>query len=79
MRLTRKFSVLKNSISPPEKMVRLHSREGSMIFAESTSNLFAVILLKYGTEKTLNCEDVYESQALDLRVNRKRFREELFE
>ena len=74
------YTLVRNSASNPEKMVRYAQLRWSTIFAENASVLLTVILQDCGIERTFETVmSVYESQALDPHVNRERFRDEWFE
>lgn len=73
----RLYNIVRNSTPHPEKMVRYTQLRWSTIFAENASDLLTVILHRAGIERTFETVmKVYESQALDPHVNRKRFRDE---
>lgn len=74
------YSLVRNSITDPEKMARYTQLRWSTIFAENASDLLTVILYICGIQRTFETiMSVYESQALDPHVNRERFRDEWFE
>jgi putative transposase len=74
------YTLVRNSASNPEKMVRYTQLRWSTIFAENASVLLTVILQDCGIERTFETVmSVYDSQALDPHVNRERFRDEWFE
>jgi len=74
------YSLVRNSITHPEKMARHTQLRWSTIFAENASDLLTVILYICGIQRTFETiMSVYESQALDPHVNRQRFRDEWFE
>jgi len=74
------YTLVRNSTSNPGKMVRYTQLRWSTIFAENASDLLTVILHDCGIERTFETVmSVYDSQALDPHVNRKRFRDEWVE
>jgi IS4 transposase len=76
----RVYNLVRNSSSNPEKMVRYTQLRWSTIFAENASDLLTIILKGSGIKRTFGTVmSVYDSQALDPHVNRKRFRDEWFE
>ncbi len=73
------YSLVKNSIPHPEKMVRYTQLRWSKIFSEKAADLLTVILHGCEIQRTFETTmSAYESQALDPHVNRERFREEWF-
>ena len=74
------YTLVRNSTPHPEKMTRYTQLRWSTIFAENASDLLTVILHRAGIERTFDTVmSVYESQALDPHVNRKKFRDDWFE
>ena len=74
------YSLVKNSTSYPKKMARYTQLRWSKIFAQKAADLLTVILHRCGIQRTFETTmSVYQNQALDPHVNRKRFREEWFE
>ena len=76
----RNYSLVRNSITQPEKMARYTQLRWSTIFTENASDLLTVILHICGIQRIFETiMSVFESQALDPHVNRERFRDEWFE
>jgi len=74
------YSLVRNSITQPEKMARYTQLRWSTIFTENASDLLTVILHICGIQRIFETiMSVFESQALDPHVNRERFRDEWFE
>lgn len=74
------YSLVRNSITHPEKMARYTQLRWSTIFTENASDLLTVILHICGIQRIFETiMSVFESQALDPHVNRERFRDEWFE
>ena len=75
----RNYSLVRNSITHPEKMARYMQLRWSTIFTENASDLLTVILHICGIQRIFETiMSVFESQALDPHVNRERFRDEWF-
>jgi putative transposase len=74
------YSLVKNSISHPQKKFRYTQLRWSKIFAEKAADLLTVILHGCEIQRTFETTmSAYENQALDPHVKRERFREEWFE
>ena len=74
------YSLVRNSITQPEKMARYTQLRWSTIFTENASDLLTVILHICGIQRIFETiMSVFESQALDPHVNRERFRDKWFE
>jgi putative transposase len=74
------YSLVKNSISHPQKKFRYTQLRWSKIFAEKAADLLTVILHGCEIQRTFETTmSAYKNQALDPHVKRERFREEWFE